>query len=298
MRCFSSRTLRVMFGAAACVLVFSGAARAQIFGYEFGPVGPRVYAPEYPVERIETPRRAIRIALEAQGYELISPLERNGPVFRARVEDVRGREFRVVVDARNGDVLERFPMRGAEDRDFEDRPPRPPADIGRQRFGDAYAPAIPRSSPRVDDYSEDEFENPQPRAALPQGRASQLPEPQLRQSQLPLPDDRRLAPGAKPTVNSAPKPDKPANKPAKSAAVAKKPAAPKADVAKPAQKPEEARAPAAAPLSIATAKAEPRNAFLRRPDAPQREPAKTEQPNEPAASRPAPRVVYPGPTGE
>lgn len=302
MACFSNRALRLACGAAAWALVFSGAAQAQIFGFEFGPVGPRVYAPEYPVERFETPRRAIRAALEAQGYELLSPLERNGPVFRAHVEDVRGREFRVIVDARNGDVLERFPIRGAfgdrrfGDRDFSNGPPRPPADIGRQRFGEGYAREAPRRFPRADELAkdfDDDFERPQNRA-----------------SQLPLPADKRLAPGARPTITSAPKPQ---NKPAKPAAVAKKPVAPKPDAARPAQK-QEASAPAPAPSPVAAAKpaAKPdsRNAFLRRPNVEQRapakgeqpantvKPAKTEQPNEPAAERRAPRVVYPSTTGQ
>lgn len=264
--CFvSNRALRLrfVFGAAACALVSVSAAQAQPWGFEFGPLGPRVYAPEYPGARSQAPRRSVAAALAAQGYQLLGPLERNGPVFRAPVEDVRGRAFRVIVDARSGQVLERFPLRSG--------PPRPPADIGRR---DKFAPG---AVPRIDDFDE--------------GLA-----------RAPLPDDPRLAPGApkaadKPAsrpVKSASVPKKPAapkpeqSKPAQQP-VEKVQEAPAAEASAP--------APSAAPARNANLRRpdvpqrEPFKPDASIPEASKPTPAE-------AASRPAPRVVYPGPTGE
>ena len=57
---------------------------------------------------------------------LVGPLRRNGRVYIAEVEDRRGRSFRLVLDARNGEILERFARGG---------PPRPPGGMGRDAAG-------------------------------------------------------------------------------------------------------------------------------------------------------------------
>lgn len=285
----------------------SGAAAQSFEFFGGGPFAPRVYAPDDDWGA-SNPRRRVRRALEAQGYELLGPLERGGRAFEARVEDQRGRRFRVIVDARTGQVIERFPLGGG----FSG-PPRPPRDVGPDRFD---------RLDRFDPYARPDYYDEPP----PFARGAPAPAPALapRQredvSRLPLPDDRRLAPapqGAqqqkqKPASRQARKspaadkqgvrsarvaPATPQRQDRPEAATPPAPATPQTGSAAPPAS--EATAPATSPAASPAASSA-RNANLRRPDAPQRAPAAqapagadTRQEAAAHASRPAPRVVYP-----
>ena len=109
---------------AAALVAFSPAARAQSFFDVFEP------SPQH-----------IQRGLAASGFELRGPLTRRGDVYVADVATGSGEDYRLVVDARNGRILERFAaqrVRRVErndeglyaERDLRngwDQPPRPPA---------------------------------------------------------------------------------------------------------------------------------------------------------------------------
>ncbi len=133
-RCGSLRALALAGAASLALLAGAGAAQAQFLGvWQFG-VASRGYFDEprddlmgddfmrEDFARPGAPQGAIRATLSAEGYVLVSPLRRNGRVYIAEVEDRRGRSFRVVLDARDGEILERFARGG---------PPRPPGGMGR-----------------------------------------------------------------------------------------------------------------------------------------------------------------------
>ncbi|MBX9757858.1 MAG: hypothetical protein K2Y29_03705, partial [Beijerinckiaceae bacterium] len=126
----------------------AGAAQAQALfelrtwsGPRYYDEAPRVYreAPprymdrglEHGFERGALPRRAVRSIIERQGYEVIGPIQLNGEVYIVPVEDMRGRVRRLVVDARDGEIIDRAGPGG---------PPRPPANMGRARERYASAP--------------------------------------------------------------------------------------------------------------------------------------------------------------
>jgi len=242
----------------------SGAAAQPFEFFGGGPFAPRVYEPDGDWGA-PNPRRLARRALEAQGYELLGPLERGGRVFEARVDDQRGRRFRVIVDARTGQVIERFPLGGVFSA-----PPRPPRNVGPDRF-DRFDRFDPYAGP---DYVE-------PRPPFARGAPAPAVAPRGAQQQKPASRQARKPPAA----------DKQG---AQSARVG--PAQPQPQRQdRPEATPPAAEAPAPAPTP-----APARNANLRRPDAPQRAPAaqapassEIQQEAAAPASRPAPRVVYP-----
>jgi len=255
---------------ALCVGAMAAApvARAQPFGFfEDGPFRPRVFMPEADDWGAQGERRRVRRALEAQGYELMGPLARRGRTFEARVEDMRGQRLRVIVDARSGEVIERFGLRGALEG-----PPRPPRNVGPDRF--ERVKPFDRFGPRLNG---PDFDAP-PFSAMP------------------APQERRVAPTArKPAPRQARKPDE-----GRQARPAPAPAPAQQQAARPAPDPSPAPqsgAPAASSPAQASAPAAEaageRNANLRRPDVAQRTPPQAA--SESAPARPAPRVVYPGP---
>lgn len=89
-------------------------------------------------------RREVRAILAEQGYRLRGRLRRNGRVYVADVSDRRGQSFRVIVDAIEGEIVQRFRSR---------QPPRPPSSIGRRysnvdRTGDPAANGSQADGPR------------------------------------------------------------------------------------------------------------------------------------------------------
>lgn len=125
-------------------LLAGGSAQAQVYGF-FDTWHSRWGASEAPppVVRETAPlRRAdINAMLGNRGYEVQRPIERNGDVFIADTIDPRGRTLRVVVDAYDGTILERFPGAlprpsvGLRDEDPRDEPSYRPT-MRSQRFLD------------------------------------------------------------------------------------------------------------------------------------------------------------------
>ena len=99
--------------------------------------------------------------LEASGYELTHPLIRRGDVYLADVAVGRGDVERLVIDAENGRIVQRFhagwgrprdaapPAWDPEPFDARDLPPRPPADVDRGAAGDALDLPDPRAEARA-----------------------------------------------------------------------------------------------------------------------------------------------------
>ncbi|HEV3044428.1 MAG TPA: hypothetical protein VGY52_11210 [Roseiarcus sp.] len=71
----------------------------------------------------------IQSMLEDRGLELIAPLRRNGAVYVADVEGPRGGTMRLVIDANNGRIVQRFRI-GSPRFDANLGVPRPPVDMG------------------------------------------------------------------------------------------------------------------------------------------------------------------------
>lgn len=108
---------------AAALVVFAPAARAEGFFDIFEP----------------SPNHVQRDLADA-GFEMRRPMIRRGNVYVCDVKSESGENFRLVVDARTGEILERFPAqrvrRAQRDdngafavRDGWDGPPRPPGGI-------------------------------------------------------------------------------------------------------------------------------------------------------------------------
>jgi len=308
-----SARLRALAISAGFALAGASGAHAQRFEFfDGGPFPPRALAPDAREWDGPSPRLFVRRALEAQGYQVIA-LQRGGRVFEAQVEDRRGRRLRVIVDARDGQVIERFPLRGG----FEG-PPRPPRNVGPDRFeriGPPFeGPDVGALAPMPDD----------PRLA-PNARQESMRQETMSQETLrqeTARQDARKA-GRKPAPRQARKPaGEQARKPAgdqarmqaaRAAPATQTPAPSAAPPSSPDPARESARESAIAPAQPegGASAAPSRNAILRRPDAPQRAapPPRPDgagsneagdasaQRSESAPARPAPRVVYPGPAG-
>ncbi|MDB5572179.1 MAG: hypothetical protein JWN93_3362, partial [Hyphomicrobiales bacterium] len=225
-RTSSLKALGLAGVASLALLAGAGAAQAQGVGlWEFGVTSrggePRVYLEEPRDGMLRDgfgppglPRAAIRAALGEEGLALVSPMSRNGRVYIAEVEDRRGRLFRVVVDARTGEVLERFARGG---------PPRPPVALGRdgmsregmtredpERFG-GYRQEPPRGAPgRFDTGRADPpaYRDVPPRDGIPRDVAPREASPYppaddlggRRLGALPSPDEDGVMPGLGPQV--------------------------------------------------------------------------------------------------
>jgi hypothetical protein len=103
---------KTIAGTAFALAVASPAAHAQFF----------FFGSNLRQDRVER-------SLEAQGYQLVSPLARNGNVYLADVIGPRG-PVRLVIDASTGEVLERFRSEHL----------RPPAEIGGPQLVERPAP--------------------------------------------------------------------------------------------------------------------------------------------------------------
>jgi hypothetical protein len=69
--------------------------------------------------------------LQDRGLELIGPLHRNGAVYVADVEGSRGGPLRLIIDAHDGRIVQRYRI-GPPRYDADLRAPRPPGAIGEQ----------------------------------------------------------------------------------------------------------------------------------------------------------------------
>lgn len=276
--------------------------------YENGPVilrdEPRAmprYAPPAAL-----PRRAVRQIIQGQGFEIIRPMEFTGDAYIVQALDQRGRVRRLVVDARDGHIIESASLVAL---------PRSGADIN--RGGLPPGGFAPRG-----EWDDHQFGSPPPSATLQERRAR---EQFARQSPdgFDRPRDRMNDMSVSPRFNPAP----PALETQRKATAPKQRA-----VAKPQQKPaprQATRTPSVEPQPSVktepTAPAAPRaatpesaprgNAMLRRPSQ-SAETTGSTSPRTGVASAPAgqggaasrgvvssgaepqrkaPRVVYPGP---
>lgn len=143
------------FAAASVTGLIAAATVAQAQAwFELRTWSPPRYYDEAPVEVYREPpprygalpRRAVRGIVEREGFEVIGPIQLNGDVYIVPVEDMAGRVSRLVVDARDGEIVERahgLTSGRASGRasglasGLASGPPRPPANIGRSR--DRYA---------------------------------------------------------------------------------------------------------------------------------------------------------------
>lgn len=257
--------------AAGCLA--AGSAQAQVYGF-FDTWHSRWGASEGPpvFRETEALRRAdVRAMLAERGYQVRAPLERNGDVYLADTIDPRGRSLRLVVDAYDGRILERFP--GAL--------PRPAIGLREEALPPLGSPGpVARGGPYVDERGfEDADRFDDQRAARSSARS-------LDQRYVtPLPDP--VGPNGEPRVIPGIGPEK---KPAKSAA--KPPEPPRRTVArtdataKPAQD-----APAAKGPETKTPEPKPlASEAVKTPDAPAKTKAETEAAPQPRTAA-APRII-------
>lgn len=105
------------------------------------------------------PRNVVRRIVERRGFEVVGPIRLTGDVYIVPVEDMRGRVRRLVVDAREGEIVDRSGPGG---------PPRPPAGVGRYNerpYSDRFATAPEPLPPLPFDprgWNEDEYDGPVP----------------------------------------------------------------------------------------------------------------------------------------
>jgi len=108
-----ARTLAVAGIAAGLLVTLAGSAQAQFFGWWGSPTADGV-----PGNAMIPPGEIYRI-VAARGYQVTGGLQRNGRVYLVEAIDQWGRALRLVVDAYEGDILQRFAT----------TPPRPAASI-------------------------------------------------------------------------------------------------------------------------------------------------------------------------
>src|SRR5689334_14885061 len=86
---------------------FAGSALGGFIAFAFVPAATAQWLPPWPAAPGE-----IADSLEAQGYRLTAPLMRRPGVYLADVSAGPGGYQRLVIDARSGQILERFAIRG------------------------------------------------------------------------------------------------------------------------------------------------------------------------------------------
>jgi hypothetical protein len=142
----SMKRLGLLAGTVVALAAGTAAASAQFFpGYGYGPrvfyrgyagpvVGfapgpyfaPRPYAPPaYVTEEYLHPRQ-ISAILGRQGFRNIDVLSRRGDVFVVNAQSPRTGATRLIVDAYEGEIIERFAMAGDPPRQTSPRAPAPP----------------------------------------------------------------------------------------------------------------------------------------------------------------------------
>lgn len=162
--------------------------------------------------------------LEASGYELTHTLIRRGDVYLADVAVGRGDVERLVIDAENGRIVQRFragwerPRDAAprawdsEPFDARDSPPRPPVDVDRGGSGDALDLPDARAEPRAPTgdriarsgaraISPDPLEKPKPKPSEAKHKTT-APAPAVKAAAL-TPPEANGAPAAKPPPRAA-----------------------------------------------------------------------------------------------
>lgn len=235
------------------------------FSQRVGPgEEPRGYRDDAPLRRAE-----IRGLLARRGYTVQPPIERNGDVYIADTIDQRGRSARLIVDAYDGSILERFagvpprPAVGLRNEELPSAAPRfgdDPFDRA-DRFDEQRSTGEVRAPRRLEDIDERLARRPPeeldggdrrvieaPRSARPESnrRSAARGEPGAVETRPLAAPEPRSAP-VPPTVETpGPEASKPENaKPAQ----ATRPAKPAVDAARPAEvsKPQPSARPAPPP---------------------------------------------------
>ena len=227
------RALTLAAGTAAAALcALSPSASAQpflSFGYEVYRERPYVLERPYVIERPyrqereRAPALDVRAMLNDDGYRVVGRIQRKGPVYLADVIDLRGRSARLIIDAEDGEILERYDGADA---------PRPPRDIANADASRRTIEPLREARPAPDGTSERRAIAPKPTVAAR--------------------EPAKIEPAIKPEVSPRPapaKPKTPEKKPLPSEAM-KPPVQPQTPAAS-------APAPAA-PAPVAAARPKPR----------------------------------------
>jgi hypothetical protein len=236
---FRRSPLKSLVIAGVLLAVSAPAAHAQFFNFIFGNGGLQS-------DDIES-------MLQDRGLELMGPLHRNGAVYIADVEGPRGGEFRLIIDARDGRIVQRFRMGQGQRRYEADLGlPRPQAEVGQ----DGTTSAAIGAPPAVITFGESTAhgdDNPNGVSGRPGDESIKAkPKPQAKHKKI------ELTPVATPSPN-APAPTQPsANTSPQPTTAPPPPAAPQAAPAptKPPVQAEAAPAPAEA-KAVAVAPAAP-----------------------------------------
>ncbi len=116
--------------------VFGRAKLVALVAASFVVAVPFVAAPSAAMaqglfDRFEVSPRQVARSIEDAGYEIRGPMIRRGDVYVCDAVSEHGRPVRLVVDAHNGQVIERFAERRPawDERDDSDAPPLPPRGI-------------------------------------------------------------------------------------------------------------------------------------------------------------------------
>jgi hypothetical protein len=131
-----ARALAALGIAGGLLVSLAGSAEAQFFGWSLPP------AYGVPESAMIAPGEIYRMVAD-HGYRIRDRLQRNGRVYLIDVVDRRGRALRLIIDAYQGDILQRFAT----------APPRPVASIPQpQSSADLYPqysayPAYPDAAP-------------------------------------------------------------------------------------------------------------------------------------------------------
>jgi hypothetical protein len=191
---FRRLPLKSLVIAGGLLAVSAPAAHAQFFNFIFGNGGLQS-------DDIES-------MLQDRGLELMGPLHRNGAVYIADVEGPRGGQFRLIIDARDGRIVQRFRM-GQRRYEADLGLPRPPAEVGQDGTTSSAIGAPPAvitfgdSTARGDD-------NANGMSARPGDESIKAkPKPQAKHKKIELtpvatPSPSAPAPTTQPSANTAP----------------------------------------------------------------------------------------------
>ena len=119
-----ARAFAAMGIAGSLLVTLSGSAEAQFFGWFTPPPPPYSSRPQ---RAMISPGDIYRIVAD-HGYRVRGRLKRNGRVYLADVVDQSGRRLRLVIDAYEGNIVQRFAT----------APPRPVASIPQRIATDLY----------------------------------------------------------------------------------------------------------------------------------------------------------------
>jgi hypothetical protein len=224
---FRRLPLKSLVIASGLLAVSAPAAHAQFFNFIFGNGGLQS-------DDIES-------MLQDRGLELMGPLHRNGTVYIADVEGPRGGQFRLIIDARDGRIVQRFRM-GQRRYEADLGLPRPPAEVGQ----DGTTSSAIGAPPAVITFGDSAVHGDDNSNGMPARTGDESikakPKPQAKHKKIELtpvatPSPSAPAPTTQPLANTAP-----ASQPAASTPTPTPPVAPQAAPPAPSKPPVQAEA--------------------------------------------------------